>query len=268
MLTRRTVLAAILGLVVTSCTGETSAGPLPPTSRESPALEVTATTVTDPSFDLVLPEDLAAGDRPPSGADCAAAYRWARKKGAYAAWGVRLRITFTAHRYAQVVPDLLRIKTRATPPAPDGSTQFFCGDRTADFPDDDPLQPTVDLFLANPATDPEDSGQAQHSFNTASNPGRMYPLDPGDSVSIPVSLGVPRLMPRTDFTIQFIADVNGVSRVYELQDGDKPFALGAFPDGGGYHAPSYLWCPGSPGRLTYSPGGPAQGEQTSSCDGR
>jgi hypothetical protein len=168
----------------------------------------------------------------------------------------------------QVIPDLMRMKTRATPPEPDGSTQFFCGDRTEDFPDDDPLQPTVDLFLANPATDLEDSGQAQHSFNTASNPGTMYPLESGDSMSISVIIGFPRLMPRTDFTIQFIADVNGVSRVYELQDGDKPFALGAFPDGGGYSAPSYSWCPGSPGRLTYSPGGPAQEEQTTGCDGR
>jgi hypothetical protein len=268
MPTRHMVLAAVLGLLVAGCTHETPAGPPPPPRQEPQALEVTATAVTDPSFDLVLPEDLAAGDSPPPAADCAAAYRWARKKGAYAAWGFRLKVTLTAHRYAQVIPDLLRVKTRVTPPRPDGSTQFFCGDPTADFPDDDPPQPAVDLFLANPATDPEDSGQAQYSFDTASNPGTMYPLASGDSVSISVDIGFPRLMPPTDFTIQFIADVNGVSRVYELQDGDKPFALGSFPDGGGYRAPFYTWCPGSPGRLTYSPGGPAQGEQTTSCDGR
>jgi hypothetical protein len=137
----------------------------------------------------------------------------------------------------------------------DGTARFTCGDLAAEDSD----QPLAELFLANPATDPEPSDKAQYSFNTNGDISTTYSLNPGKPMELPLEVGAPRLMPRTEFTLQFVAAVNGVNQVYDLRDGDRPFLMGSLPDGGGYHVTEYLWCPGSPGRLTRSPAGPSQG---------
>lgn len=252
MRTRLMVTLTVLAMLGTGCTADL-ATPAPPEHRE--ALEVTVAPVIEPGFELFLPAELAHGDGPSADADCAAAYRWARKKGAYAAMGSHQRITITATRYAQVIPDLVRIKIEPSAQQVVASAHFLCGDVAAATPESEPE--TVDLFVPSPVTG--ETELSQHSYLHWGNTTARYALGAGKSATLPVHLMTDDDTPSTEFTIQLLAKVNGTTEIYELGDGDQPFAFGPLPAGGGYHVATYLWCPGSPGHLDYTPAGPAQG---------
>jgi hypothetical protein len=207
--------------------------------------------MTNYDYDLVLPDRLAGGESPPADASCATAYHWARSKGAYSPFGLRLQIKIAAQRYSQLDLKSVGIKPLAPLEWPATPMVFRCdGER-----DPGTGTPSANSIGVQPELEfPDPNLPAEYREPATRDLSSSFGLGQGDEVGFPVDISATNGVARTPFVIELHVVVNGRELKFDLADGDNPYVIGPYPGGAGLDPPHYRWCPGASGKLLHREG--------------